>query len=303
MVTTMFTVATLIFIITNIIPGSPAALILGPERTTAQVVVLEHELGLDKPLYIRFFTWVGQLFRGDFGNSLYSAQPVSAVIYSRLEPTLTLTVMAGMLSVIIGIPLGILAAIYQRTYLDLGTMAIALVGAAIPNFWLGLMLILLFALKLDLLPAAGYVSITEHPWQAVQYLILPAITLGASHAGVIARMTRANLLEVLRADYVQTARSKGLRERAVMLLHAFRNAMVPTLSVVGIAIALMVGGSVITESVFAIPGVGRLLIESILGRDFPMIQGVILLMAVSVALVNLAVDLTYALLDPRIRYD
>jgi len=206
------------------------------------------------------------------------------------------------IAVLIGIPLGILAAVYQRTVLDLGAMAVALVGAAIPNFWLGLLLILAFALRFKMFPSAGYTSLSDDPGATWRYLVLPAITLGVSHAGVIARMSRANLLEVLQTDYVRTARSKGLRERVVVNKHAFRNALVPTLSVVGIALALMIGGSVITESVFAVPGVGRLLIESVLRRDFPMIQGVILLIAMLVALVNLLVDLTYALLDPRIRY-
>ncbi len=302
MVTTMLVVATLVFIVTNLIPGSPAALILGEDRTPEQVVELNRELGLDRPAAVRFVLWAGQLIRGDFGRSLFNDRSVAQVIYSRLEPTILLTLSSAAIAVLIGIPLGILAAVYQRTVLDLGAMAVALVGAAIPNFWLGLLLILAFALRFKMFPAAGYTSLSDDPGATWRYLVLPAITLGVSHAGVIARMSRANLLEVLQTDYVRTARSKGLRERVVVNKHAFRNALVPTLSVVGIALALMIGGSVITESVFAVPGVGRLLIESVLRRDFPMIQGVILLIAMLVALVNLLVDLTYALLDPRIRY-
>lgn len=302
MVATMLVVATLVFIVTNLIPGSPAALILGEDRTPEQVVELNRELGLDRPAAVRFVLWAGQLIRGDFGRSLFNDRSVAQVIYSRLEPTILLTLSSAAIAVLIGIPLGILAAVYQRTVLDLGAMAVALVGAAIPNFWLGLLLILAFALRFKMFPSAGYTSLSDDPGATWRYLVLPAITLGVSHAGVIARMSRANLLEVLQTDYVRTARSKGLRERVVVNKHAFRNALVPTLSVVGIALALMIGGSVITESVFAVPGVGRLLIESVLRRDFPMIQGVILLIAMLVALVNLLVDLTYALLDPRIRY-
>ena len=303
MLVTMFIISTLVFIITNVVPGSPAALILGEDRTPEQVEALNRELGLDRSVPVRYVQWLGDLVTGDFGTSYYNDNSVASVIAGRLEPTLILTFTAAVLAVSIGIPLGIVAAVYQGTRLDYASMVVALIGAALPNFWLGLLLILLFSLYWSVFPAAGYVSIFDSPGDSWRYLVLPAITLGASHAGVIARMARANLLEVMSADYLRTARSKGLRERRVILGHALRNSMIPTFGVVGVALALMIGGSIVTEAVFAIPGVGRLLIESVLRRDFPMIQGVILLIALLVALVNLAVDIIYAILDPRIRYE
>ncbi|RVT81700.1 ABC transporter permease [Rhodobacteraceae bacterium CCMM004] len=303
MLVTMFIISTLVFIITNVVPGSPAALILGEDRTPDQVAALNRELGLDRSVPVRYVQWLGDLLTGNFGTSYYNDNSVASVIAGRLEPTLILTVTAAILAVAIGIPLGIVAAVYQGTRLDYAAMVVALIGAALPNFWLGLLLILLFALYWSVFPAAGYVSVFDAPADSWRYLVLPAITLGASHAGVIARMARANLLEVMSADYLRTARSKGVRERQVILGHALRNSMIPTFGVVGVALALMIGGSIVTEAVFAIPGVGRLLIESVLRRDFPMIQGVILLIALLVALVNLAVDIVYAILDPRIRYE
>ena len=300
---TMLIISTLVFIITNVVPGSPAALILGEDRTPEQVEALNRELGLDRSVPVRYVQWLGDLVTGNFGTSYYNDNSVASVIAGRLEPTLILTFTAALLAVSIGIPLGIIAAIYQGSRLDYASMVVALIGAALPNFWLGLLLILLFSLYWSMLPAAGYVSLFDDPGDNWRYLVLPAITLGASHAGVIARMARANLLEVMSADYLRTARSKGLRERRVILGHALRNSMIPTFGVVGVALALMIGGSIVTEAVFAIPGVGRLLIESVLRRDFPMIQGVILLIALLVALVNLVVDLIYAVLDPRIRYE
>ncbi len=302
MLVTMFIISTLVFIITNVVPGSPAALILGEDRTPDQVEALNRELGLDRSVPVRYVQWLGDLVTGDFGTSYYNDNSVASVIAGRLEPTLMLTFTSALLAVAIGIPLGIIAAVYQGTRLDYASMVVALMGAALPNFWLGLLLILLFSLYWSVFPAAGYASIFDDPGDTWRYLVLPAITLGASHAGVIARMARANLLEVMGADYLRTARSKGLRERSVVLGHALRNSMIPTFGVVGVALALMIGGSIVTEAVFAIPGVGRLLIESVLRRDFPMIQGVILLIALLVALVNLAVDIVYALLDPRVRY-
>lgn len=302
MLVTMFIIATLVFIVTSVVPGSPAALILGIDRTAEQVAALNAELGLDRPVYVRFFAWFGNLLTGDFGTSYFNDKSVGEVIAARLEPTLVLTFTSALFAMCIGLPLGVIAAVYKRTTLDFASMGVALMGAAIPNFWLGILLILLLSLYWSLFPSSGYVSLFEDPAKAWRYLILPAITLGTSHAGVIARMTRANLLEVMGADYLRTARSKGLSKRAVIMRHALRNSLIPTFGVVGVALALMIGGSVITESIFAIPGIGRLLIESVLRRDFPMIQGVILLIALLVGIVNLCVDVIYALLDPRIRY-
>jgi peptide/nickel transport system permease protein len=300
---TMFIISSLVFLITDVIPGSPAAIILGVDSTPEQVAALNTEMGLDQPVLVRYANWLGDLLTGNLGTSYYNKSSVAVVLSQRLEPTLVLTFTSSMLVVLIGIPLGIVAAVYRGSGLDYASMVTALIGAAMPSFWLGLLLILLFALHWQFFPSSGYLSFMENPGEAWRYIALPAITLGVSHAGVVARMARANLLEVLNADYLRTARSKGVRERTVILGHALRNSLIPTLGVVGVAVTLMVGGSIVVESIFAIPGIGRLLIESVVRRDFPMIQGVILLIALLVALVNLAVDILYALLDPRIRHD
>lgn len=295
-------IAVVVFLVTNLIPGSPAPLILGEEATQEEIEQLEHELGLDRPVPVRFFLWIKDVLRGDLGESIYTRKPVLSVLISRLEPSLILTMLGTLIAIILGIPLGIIAAVFYRKPVDLSATILALIGISTPFFWLGLNLILLFSLVLKWFPAAGYVRLTVSPWKTFSHTLLPALMLGLHHSGSIARMTRANLLEVLRADYIRTARSKGLIERAVILGHGFRNSLVPTLSVIGVVIAVIIGGSPVTETVFAIPGVGRLMIESVLRRDFPMIQGVILLIAASVAFVNLIVDLSYAWLDPRITY-
>ncbi|MFQ6549626.1 ABC transporter permease [Aestuariibius sp. 2305UL40-4] len=299
---TMLIVVTIVFFVTNVIPGSPAAVILGEDRTAEQVAELNRELGLDRSLPVRYLTWISDLLSGDLGTSYFNGSDVRTVILQRVEPTLILTATSALLAIAIGIPLGVIAALYRGSAVDFAAMVAALTAAALPNFWLGLLLVLLLSLYWGIFPAAGYVSLFEDPGDAWRYLVLPSITLGASHAGVIARIARANLLEEMGADYLRTARAKGLRQRSVIVGHALRNSLVPTLGVVGVAVALMVGGSVVTETVFAIPGIGRLLIESVLGRDFPMIQGTVLVIAVFVALVNLLVDITYALIDPRIRH-
>jgi peptide/nickel transport system permease protein len=303
MVATIFVVASITFLVTNLIPGSVGAVMLGQEATDEDIRELEHRLGLDRPTIQRFVMWIGDLLRGDLGISLYHRSPVAQTILGRLEPTALLSLMAITIAIGVGLPLGILAAVRHRTPVDLAALVVSLLGMSIPNFWLGLNLILLFALYLGWFPTAGYSPIRADPALSLWYLVLPAVTLGSSQAALIARMTRANLLEVLRADYVRTARAKGLTETVVVLKHAMRNAMVPTVSVIGVTAALMVGGAVVTESVFAIPGVGRLMVESVLRRDFPMIQGLVLMIATAVALVNLAVDVLYAVLNPVIRYD
>ncbi|MEM9343225.1 MAG: ABC transporter permease [Pseudomonadota bacterium] len=300
---TLFIVVTLVFVITNVIPGSPAALILGEDRTLEQVRDLDRELGLDRPLPLRFAVWLAGVLTGDLGTSYFSGAKVSEVILQRLEPTLILTATSAILAVGLGVSLGVLAALFRGGAFDIGARITALTAAAMPNFWLGLLLILLLSLYWRLLPAAGYVSFFENPGDAWRYIILPSITLGASHAGIVSRVARANLLEEFGADYLRTARAKGLSPWSVVTRHALRNSLVSTLGVVGVTLALLIGGSVVTETVFAVPGIGRLLVESVLRRDFPMIQGTILVIALLVALVNFLVDGAYALIDPRIRYD
>jgi peptide/nickel transport system permease protein len=302
MAVTMLVVASVVFLVINVVPGSLGAVILGPEATDEEIARLDRQLGLDRPVLIRFAAWASQLARGDLGNSLLHGSPVGRELVNRLEPTILLALMATAVAIGVGLPLGTLAAVRHRTAFDVASLGVSLVGISIPSFWLGLNLILLFGLYLKLFPTAGYTNVAVDPWEALRYLVLPAFTLGLSNAALIARMSRANLLEVLRQDYVRTARSKGLAERAVLVRHAVRNAMVPTVSVIGVSVALMLGGAVVVESVFALPGVGRLMIESVQRRDFPMIQGLVLMIAAVVAMVNLLVDLVYTLLNPAIRY-
>jgi peptide/nickel transport system permease protein len=295
-------VALVVFVITNLIPGSPAKLILGEDATSEEIEQLNHELGLDRPVPVRLLMWINDILRGDLGTSLYKRTPVSQILLNRLEATFALALLGMLVAIAIGVPLGIIAAVSHGKIADLAAMFIALIGISTPFFWLGLSLILLFSLVLGWFPSSGYTPLSVDPMDSLRHLILPAFALGFHHAGGIARMSRANLLETLRADYIRTARSKGLQERIVILLHAFRNALIPTISVIGVVAALMIGGSPVIETVFAIPGVGRLLVEGILRRDFPIVQGCVLLLAVSVALVNLSVDLIYAWLDPRISH-
>ena len=303
MIVTMFVVATITFVITGLIPGSPAAVMLGEEATVEAIRELDTQLGMDRPVYIRYVTWLGGLLRGDLGFSIYQQNVrVQTLVFARAEPTVLIAASALLIAILIGLPLGILAAVHHGRPVDGASMVVALAGISIPNFWLGLNLILIFGLALRWLPTSGYVSLSEDPTRTWRYIILPAITLGTSHAAFIARMARANLLEVLRTDYVRTARAKGLRDRAVIIKHALRNAMVPTMSAIGVAAALMIGGSVVTETVFAIPGVGRLMLESVLRRDFPLLQGLIILVALSVAMINFIVDLLYGVFNPTIRY-
>jgi len=303
MIVTMLVVATITFIVTGLIPGSPAAVMLGEEATVEAIQELDRQLGMDRPVIVRYFTWLGGLLRGDLGFSIYQQNVrVQTLVMARAEPTLLIASSALLVAVLIGLPLGIIAAVNHRKAADGVSMLLALAGISIPNFWLGLNLILIFGLALRWLPTSGYVGLTEDPTRTWRYIILPAITLGTSHAAFIARMARANLLEVLRSDYVRTARAKGLQNSVVILKHAMRNAMVPTLSVIGVAAALMVGGSVVTETVFAVPGVGRLMLESVLRRDFPLLQGLIILVALSVAIINFTVDVLYGVFNPTIRY-
>jgi peptide/nickel transport system permease protein len=301
-VVTMLAVVTIVFLIMNVVPGDPAYAILGNEATPDQVREVRQELGLNRSVLTRLVGWYSDLLRGDLGRSLYSRDPVTELIHSRVGPTIALTALASLLAIVLGMLLGVVAALKPGSSRDVATMGAALFGVAIPSFWLGLNLILLFALTLHWLPTAGYAAQSSGWLEVLRYLTLPAIALGLADTAVIARMTRANLLEVLHEDYVRTARAKGLRAQAIIMKHALRNALVPTLSVIGVSVALMLGGAIIIETVFAIPGVGHLVIDAILRRDFPLIQGVLVWIALITALVNLAVDILYGVLDPRITY-
>jgi len=302
LIPTLLLVSVVVFVLLSLAPGDPAALILGEDAPPEALAALRQQLGFDEPVAIRYAKWLYGVVRGDFGESIFFRAPVLAAIADRLEPTLLLTIGGGVLAVALGIPLGILAANRRNTWIDQTVMMISLIGVSMPNFWLGLNLILVFALWLQWLPGVGYVQLADEPGRTLRHLILPILTLGLSHVGLIARMTRANMLEVLREDYIRTAQAKGVSDRVKVYKHGLRNAMIPTITVIGLTFAVLLGGATVTEQVFVIPGVGRLIVESVARRDFPVVQAVVMLSAVVYVLVNLTVDVAYALIDPRVVY-
>jgi peptide/nickel transport system permease protein len=298
----MLVVVTIVFFLIHLIPGDPVAVILGPEANAEQIEAARRELGLDRPLpeqLVRFYT---RLLRGDLGRSYFLDRPVTTALWERAEPTLVLMASALFVAVLIGVPSGIVAGAYPGSGWDRVLMTLALLGVCIPGFWLSLNFIYLFSVRLGWLPVAGYASVFSDPVAAFRYMLLPAVSLGFSQSALIARIARSCMIEVLRQDYIRTARAKGLAERSVIYLHAFRNALVPVVTVIGITMAILIGGAVVTEIVFNIPGLGRLIISAILRRDYPVVQGVVLLTAAAYMLINLVVDMVYAFIDPRIRY-
>ena len=298
----LFVVATVVFFLVHLTPGDPAAVILGADATPEALAELRARLGLDKPLLLQFMHWCGRMLRGDLGESIFLRRPVTQAIAERLEPTFLLAGLATLFAVLIGIPTGVLAAVYHNSWLDRLFMTVAIFGVAMPNFWLGLNLIFLFALALPLLPVSGYVPLVDNPWQTLRFLLLPAFSLGFPQSALIARMTRGSMLDVLSQDYIKTARAKGLRETLVIYKHALKNTMITVLTVVGIVLAITLSGSVVIETVFGLPGIGRLIINSVLRRDYPVIQGAVLFIAAGYVLVNLLIDVLYVYLDPRITY-
>ena len=298
----MMLVATAVFLMLRLTPGDPAGIILGPDATEERRMELRRELGLEDPLLVQYVRWLGKVARGDLGQSLFLNKPVTAAILERAQPTLLLTILALLVSLLIGLPAGVIAAQRRGSWVDLGTMAVAMGGIAMPTFWLGLNLIFLFAVTLRWLPVAGYEPLSAGPWRSLRHLILPAVTLGVAQGALLARMTRSMMLETLSQDYVRTARAKGLVERSVIFRHALRNAFIPLMTVIGLSFAALLGGAVVTEQIFTLPGVGRLLIQAIGRRDFPLVQGTVLVIAALYVLINLVVDLLYAVVDPRIRH-
>jgi peptide/nickel transport system permease protein len=298
----LFVVATVVFFLVHLTPGDPAAVILGADATPEALAELRARLGLDKPLLLQFARWCGRMLRGDLGESIFLRRPVTQAIAERLEPTFLLAGLATLFAVLIGIPTGVLAAVYHNSWLDRLFMTVAIFGVAMPNFWLGLNLIFLFALTLPLLPVSGYVPLVDNPWQTLRFLLLPAFSLGFPQSALIARMTRGSMLDVLSQDYIKTARAKGLREMLVIYKHGLKNTMITVLTVVGIVLAITLSGSVVIETVFGLPGIGRLIINSVLRRDYPVIQGAVLFIAAGYVLVNLLIDVLYVYLDPRITY-
>ncbi len=298
----MLMVATAVFLLLRLTPGDPAGVILGPDATEDRRRELRRELGLEDPLPVQYVRWLGKVAQGDLGRSLFLNKPVTAALLERAQPTLLLTAMALTVSIAIGLPTGVIAARKRGSWLDLGSMAVAMTGIAMPTFWLGLNLIFIFAVLLRWLPVAGYQPLSAGPWESLRYMILPAITLGVAQGALLARMTRSMMLEVLGQDYVRTARAKGLAERNVVIRHALRNAFIPLLTVIGLSFAALMSGAVVTEQIFNLPGVGRLLIQAIGRRDFPLVQGAVLVIAAIYVLINLLVDLLYAVVDPRIHH-
>ncbi len=295
-------VATVGFFLIYLTPGDPASVMLGPDATTEDVENLRHLMGLDRPLIVQILRWYGRTLRGDLGYSIFLQRPVVQAIFERLQPTVMLTLMSLIVAVLIGIPTGVVAAVRRNTWVDQAAMGVALLGVSMPSFWFGLNLILVFSVYLGLFPVAGYVPLAESVSGAFRSLVLPAVTLGFGASALIARMTRSSMLEVLGQDYIRTARAKGNLERIVVYHHALRNAMIPTLTVVGLAMGGLLAGAIVTETVFALPGVGRLVISSVMRRDYPVVQGVLMFVAGSYVFVNLLIDVLYVYLDPRIKY-
>lgn len=298
----MGVVAIFVFSLLYFSPGDPAAIIAGDMSTADDVQRIRKSLGLDQPYHVRFFTWVWAILQGDLGSSIFSNLPVSTLIGQRLEATISLSIVTILLSVSIAIPLGVVAAWKAGGWIDRFVMLFAVLGFSVPVFVIGYVLIFTFAIELDWLPVQGFTSIREGVWPFLRNMILPSVALGTIYIALIARMTRAAMLDVMAQDYIRTANAKGLRTDRVLLGHALRNAAVPIVTVIGIGVALLIGGVVVTESVFAIPGLGRMTVDAILRRDYPVIQGVILMFSFVYVLINLLVDLSYTLFDPRIRY-
>ncbi|MFN6251572.1 MAG: ABC transporter permease [Acetobacteraceae bacterium] len=298
----MGVVAVIVFLLLRLSPGDPAAIIAGDDATSEDIAKIREHLGLDRPLLTQFVRWIGQLATGDFGNSIYLERPVLGLIMERVEPTLALSVSTIIFAVVLAVPIGVLAAWRAGTWIDQTIMALSVLAFSVPVFLIGYGLVIGFSLTLELLPVQGFVSLSEDPVAFLRHLVLPTVALGLVYTALIARITRATMLETLNEDFIRTARAKGLGEPRVLILHSLKNASVPIVTTIGTGLALLIGGVVVTESVFAVPGIGRLTIDAVLQRDYPVIQGVILVVAGVYVLVNLLIDLTYSLLDPRIRY-
>ena len=302
----LFVVSLVVFLILRLAPGDPAAVIAGNSATNEDIAKIQVQLGLDRPILVQYGIWMANVFKGDLGFSYYLNKPVTELIAQRVEPTLSLAFGTVVLAILIAVPLGTLAAWRMGGWLDRLLSGFSVAGFSVPVFVIGYLLIYLFAIRLEWLPVQGYKSLSgpsaAGPWTWMRQLILPWMTLAMIYVALIARVTRASVSEALTEDYIRTARAKGIAESAVLLRHALANAAVPIVTVVGIGIALLIGGVVVTETVYAIPGLGSLTVDAVLNRDFPVIQGLVLLFSVSYVLINLCVDLSYLFLDPRIRY-
>lgn len=295
-------VSTVGFFLIYLTPGDPAAVMLGPDATAEEIENLRTQMGLNRPLHVQLLHWYSRTLRGDLGDSIFLQRPVRQAIIERLEPTVLLTLMSLIVAVAVGVPAGVVSAVRRNSWMDQVAMGVALFGVSVPGFWLGLNLILFFSVYLGLFPVAGYEPVAQSVVGALRSLVLPALTLGIGGSALIARMTRSSMLEVLGQDFVRTARAKGNQERRVILGHALRNAMIPTVTVIGLALGGLLAGAIVTETVFVLPGVGRLVINSVARRDYPVIQGVLMFIASIYVLVNLFIDVIYVYLDPRVKY-
>ena len=300
----LFLVAVIAFTLVRMTPGDPAAVAAGSDATPAQVAQMRHSMGLDRPLPVQFLDWMKRVFlHADLGKSLTMNAPVLKVISQRAQPTLLLAVLGAFFALLFGIPIGIFAAVNHNSWIDRVLMSGAIIGLSIPNFWLGLLLVLTFSIHWSILPPSGFQNVQDAGLSTLKYLVLPAFAIGVAQAAFLARMVRSSMLDVLRQDYVRTASAKGLRGRTVLFRHALKNAMIPPLTVIGMLVANLASGTVIIEIVFNIPGAGRLLIDSISRRDYPIMQGVIIITAFIYILANLTVDILYGVIDPRVRYE
>jgi peptide/nickel transport system permease protein len=298
----MGVVALFVFLLMHLGPGDPAAILAGEYATPDRIAEIREQLGLERPIYEQFWVWLTLLLQGNLGNSIYSDYPVARIIAQRLEPTLALASTTMVFAIIVAVPLGILAAWKAGTWIDRVVMVFAVMAFSFPVFLIGYALIYGFSMKLGLLPVQGYKSLGDGIVPFLRHILLPTVTLGSVYVALIARITRATMIEVLREDYIRTAHAKGLSTSRVLLGHALKNASVPIVTIIGVGVAIMIGGVVVTETVFVIPGLGRLTTESVMHRDYPVIQGVVLLFSFAYVLINLVIDILYTFLDPRVRY-
>jgi peptide/nickel transport system permease protein len=303
LVVTLLLVSVAIFVVLTVLPGDPAQIILGIHAAPETLKELRHQLGLDQPALVRYLGYLGDLARGDLGQSITYGVPIRSLILSRLHVTIPLALLSMMLAVLISIPMGTYSALHRNRPGDYGLMVFSQIGLAVPAFWAGILLILLFAVNLHWFPSGGFQSWGENPVRALKSLLLPSLSLGLVRAAVLTRMTRSSMLEVLGEDYIRTARSKGLPERIVVYKHAFRNAIIPVITILGLQAGDLLAGAIIIENVFYLPGIGRLVFEAIGQRDLPVIQGGVLFIAMMIVVINFVMDIVYKYLDPRIRYE
>ncbi|MYA87559.1 MAG: ABC transporter permease [Boseongicola sp. SB0662_bin_57] len=302
MAVVIFLVLTIAFFIVRLAPGDPAALMLGPEATAEDAAELRQQLGLDQPIVVQYLKFLGNAVRGDLGTSIFFKQPVTQVLLGRAEPTVFLSLFSLAIALVIAVPIGNYAAYRRGSFLDQASISTAMLAASVPSFWTGLMLQRYLATDLGWFPAAGYGGPDAHFWERMRHLLLPSIVLGIVNSALILRFTRASMLDILGEDYIRTARSKGMGEARVVLRHALKNAAIPIITVIGLTFALLVSGAVVTERVFNIPGMGNLVVSAVLRRDYPVIQGTLIVVASLYVLINLLTDLAYLLVDKRVRY-